>query len=277
MIRLRAFAKLNLALAVRGVRDDGFHEIDSLVQTIDLADRITVRLSCGKTHVVSDLIGLTGRDLAEVAAESILQAKGRSEGAMVEIVKGIPTGAGLGGGSADAAAVLIALDCLTDEPMEADALRDLAAGIGSDVPLFLEGGRCRMRGRGERVARQDSVEPVTYVLLIPPLHCDTRTVYKRWDALAEPSSEELVLGVNGLRMAALSAYPQLEAYDVSIRAVGGLYEGMSGSGATFFAAFSDPIEADGAAEALRREHPDARVERCSATMAGQEILEGGAT
>jgi len=185
MISVSAYAKLNLALVVKGRREDGFHEIDSYVQTIELADVLTVRLVEEGVRVVSDLVGLVGRDLTEVAAEAILEAKGCEQGAEITVRKGIPCGAGLGGGSSDAAATLNAIDALTAPRLASAELMDLAAQIGSDVPLFLQGGSVRMRGRGDITESCKVSSGRHYVVLVPPIHCNTAEVYRQWDAMAE--------------------------------------------------------------------------------------------
>jgi len=278
MIRWRAYAKINLALEVRGLRPDGFHEIESWVQTIDLADAIAVDVHEGAICVENDLDLRGGRDLAEVAAEAVLGAKGCALGAEIQIHKGIPAGAGLGGGSSDAAAVLHAVDHLTPPELSEKTLLTLAAGIGSDVPLFLTGGRLAMRGRGEQIDRSSNAASETYVLLLPPVSCDTRCVYQAWDELETTGSEPLVLGRNALRVPALAVYPELAKYDEAIQALGegfGLYAGMSGSGSAFYVACPSVEEADAVAGSLGQAFPEARVRRCAPTRVGHEMVEEG--
>ena len=282
MIRLRAFAKLNLSLAVRGLRPDGFHEIESWVQTIDLHDELTVRAlpsPRGSLAVDNDLEGISGRDLAEVAASAILEAKSGGQGASIAIRKGIPAGAGLGGGSSDAAAVLRALDHLLEPRLPSRRLREIAASIGSDVPLFLHGGSLTIRGRGEQIEWRNASPAKAFVLVTPPVHCDTRLVYQAWDQrrgdeYAQAGS--LDLGRNDLQASALEAYPDLKPYDEVVRNVAqerGAMCGMSGSGSTLFVALAHWREAEEMMEAFERVLPDAIVRCCEPTMQGYEFAD----
>jgi len=271
-MRLLAFAKLNVTLDVRERRDDGYHEIDSLVQTIDLADRITVSRCERGVSVDNDLVGLRGRDLTEVAAERLLAAKGGG-GLRVIVEKRIPAGAGLGGGSSDAAAVLAAGDRLIPPRLPERALLEIAAEIGSDVPLFLLGGRVRITGRGEIVTRAGAASRERFVVLVPLIHCDTAEVYRRFSA-GERSEGRRPPGENALLVPALAAYPALARYHEAIGTLGADRAGMSGSGSSFFAAFRDVSASAVAAERLRERFPEAQVFVCAATDAGQQIIEG---
>jgi 4-diphosphocytidyl-2-C-methyl-D-erythritol kinase len=274
VIRLLAFAKLNLTLAVRGRRPDGYHEIDSLVQTVDLADRVSVARTEGGIRVESDLVGLRGRDLAEVAAERILRAKEANCGLSIEIEKGIPAGAGLGGGSSDAAAVLAAADRLVPPALLGGELARVASEVGSDVPLFLRGGLLRVTGRGEKVARAGDPSRERFVLLVPPIRCDTGEVYARFSASSRIG--RAVSWGNDLLEPALSVYPALVRYRDAIEGTGAERVGMSGSGSSFFAAFRDRLRAENAATSLRSGFPKASVFVCGGTAEGHKIIEGEA-
>ncbi len=179
---LFAHAKLNLFLAVKGVRGDGYHELDMVNCEAGLADRLTFeeRETSGIEICCSDpSIPLDERNLVWQAAELLL---GRSPepGLFIRIDKSIPVGAGLGGGSSDAAATLKAVD-LIRKCGRSGALRELAVRIGSDVPYSLSGGLCRCRGRGEIVepiARESQAEPWLWGLLIlPPISVSTGEAY----------------------------------------------------------------------------------------------------
>ena len=271
-MQVLAFAKINLTLDVRRRRADGYHEIDSLVQTIDLADRITVS-RCGRgVFVDNDLVGLRGRDLAEVAAERLLAAKGVDGGLRVRVEKRIPAGAGLGGGSSDAAAVLAAGDRLIPPRLSQRVLLAVASEIGSDVPLFLLGGRVRMTGRGEIVTRAGAALRERFVVLVPPIHCETAEVYRRFSAVQRREGRRSA-GENALLAPALAAYPTLARYHEAIGIPGAERAGMSGSGSSFFAAFQDASASAVAAERLRERFPEARVFVCSSTTAGHRIIE----
>jgi len=273
---LLAYAKLNLSLRVLARRPDGYHEIDSIVQTIDLADCIRVRVAKGDAlDVANDLEGLEGPDLAYRAAAALLAAKKTTCKVDIEIHKHIPVGAGLGGGSSDAAAVLQHLDPALPPRLSADELHAVAARIGSDVPLFLAGGCLRLRGRGERLDPCSEPRTETFVILVPPIHCSTAAVYGAWRAEAAPSDAASTLGANDLLPPALATHPGLLPYHQAISSSGGAFAGMSGSGSAFYAAFMDPAGAEKAAQALRGLLPQARVLVCRPTASGSRRIDPG--
>ena len=272
-----AYAKLNLALRVLGLREDGYHEIISEVQTIDLADRLTIESVPEGICVESDL-ALHGGNLVEEAARVLFRKKRCSRGVRIRVEKRIPVGAGLGGGSSDAAAILTVLDRATPPKLAFDTLREVAAGIGSDVPLFLHGGRVRITGRGEGVETLPGPSTEHFVVLVPPVHCATAEIYARWDELAA-ASNRLPKGVphrgeNDLLEPALDAQPMLVSYDAAMRSLGAIYHGMSGSGSSFYAVFADRATAERAQDVLKQRFEDADVFVCHPTDVGQRIEEG---
>jgi 4-diphosphocytidyl-2-C-methyl-D-erythritol kinase len=271
-----AFAKLNLFLAVHGRREDGFHEIESVVQTIDLADRIEVSVRPGTGIVVKNtLADIEGLDLAERAAAAWLAVRGVSLHVQIRIQKGIPAGAGLGGGSSDAAAVLQSLDRLVPPCLADEDLKGLAAGIGSDVTLFLVGGCVRVTGRGEIVERFPGTRRERFVVVVPPVRCPTADVYGAWAARGTPrSAAAFAFGSNDLLASALAMRPQLRRVEEAVAHGGGLYSGMSGSGSSFYVAFSSEDRAAACARELRAALPDCAVFDCAPTSAGMALLEG---
>jgi len=271
-LELYAFAKINLALRVVARRDDGYHEIESLVQTVDLADRITVQPGVG-IRVENDLAEIEGEDLAERAARSILAAKGGGDGVRITVMKGIPAGAGLGGGSSDAAAVISAIDRLFPPRLAYEELLAVAGRVGSDVPLFLRGGLLRVRGRGEIVSPAGPPRSEWFLLLVPPIGCRTSDVYRGWSP-PESAARGLKLGVNDLLSPALAIYPELMRYHQGISQIGALFSGMSGSGSAFYAAFPDRGTAEAAAEGLRDGFPEASIFICRPTAEGFRVAWG---
>jgi 4-diphosphocytidyl-2-C-methyl-D-erythritol kinase len=215
-----ARAKLTLSLRVTGVRADGYHLLDAEMVTIDLADRLEFSEGDGLT-----VTGLgAGAAVPTGSANLVLRALdavGRR--AAVRLEKRIPTGGGLGGGSADAAAVLRWARC-TDV--------GIAVGLGADVPFCVAGGRARVRGVGEVVDPLpfDEVEGRSYTLLIPPLHVSTVAVYQAWDRLGGPA------GVHGndLEPAALAVAPDLARWRDRLGQATGETPRLAGSGATWF-------------------------------------------
>lgn len=273
-LEMLAYAKLNISLRVHSRRADGYHEIDSRVQTVDLSDRVSVTRQRSGIVVENDLPGLVGSDIAQEAAEGVLAAKRASGGARIRIRKGIPAGAGLGGGSSDAAAVLWAVDQLTPPRLQAERLHELALDIGSDVPLFLVGGQIRVTGRGEFVERLGASREEHFVLLVPPVHCETRTVYRACRPIGAGERPEK-LGANDLLEPAISTYPDLVEYRDAILQFDASYTGMSGSGSTFYAAFAERQGACDAKAELDARFPQARSFVCASTDAGHRLFRGG--
>ena len=270
--RIEAYAKLNVALRVIRRRDDGFHEIDSLVQTIDLCDEIRIERAEHPLEV-RNTAAIEGRDLAEVAARRLLAAKGTDPSFRILIEKRIPIGAGLGGGSSDAATVLNVLDVMTPPSIGPNALREIAAEIGSDVSLFLEGGLQRIRGRGEWTGPVASDREEHYVVIVPPVHCATGPVYAAWKPAERNASASLVRGENDLLTAAISLYPELAPYRDAAQALSAAYWGMSGSGSSFYAAFKEGSAALAAATYVAELLPSARVFTCRAVDSGHRVIE----
>jgi 4-diphosphocytidyl-2-C-methyl-D-erythritol kinase len=270
-----AYAKLNLSLRVLGLRADGYHEIVSEVQTIDLADRLTVDLVAEGVRVESDL-ALQGEDIVERAAAALLHRKRCDQGVHIHVEKGVPVGAGLGGGSSDAAAVLAVLDRLTPPELPFEALCEVGAGIGCDVPLFLHGGRVRMTGRGEHVKRLPEPSPKHFVVLVPPVHCATGPVYSRWDAIASVPCEKQITprkrGENDLLRPALDVHPALVPYHDGMQSLGAGYCGMSGSGSSFYAVFDERATAEQARASLKERFDSADTFVCRPTSAGHRVL-----
>jgi len=276
-IRCEAYAKLNLSLRVLSRREDGFHEIHSLVQTIDLFDRIEVddKEREGRIVVENDRVP-EGEDIMERAADVLLRTKGVCRGVRIRVEKTIPLGAGLGGGSSDAAAVLRAIDALIPPSLPPSALLGVAAEVGSDVPLFLAGGLIHVRGRGERLEKAPAKRNECYVVLVPPIQCSTAAVYRRWcpnQPTVAGKSGEAKPGENDLLRPALELYPELIPFRAGVERLHARYWGMSGSGASFFAAYPSREEADQAGSRLRTEFANAHVFVCSPTDVGHRVME----
>lgn len=274
MMKLQAYAKLNLSLRVVGRRTDGFHDIDSIIQTIDLADAIMVKSANRGVTVINDLKLPPDVDLAARAARLLLGKKRSPQGVQIKVEKRIPVGAGLGGGSSDAAAVLWAVDRLIPPPLPTDCLVRLAARLGADVPLFLTGGLVRVTGKGERIAPLHPLRKERFLLLVPPVHCATAAVYAHLDRIVSTHGNSTTappLGCNDLEAAALDLYPALGPYREAIASLDAEYFGMSGSGSTFYAAFSDLKTATVAREHLVASFPEAKTHLCAATDSGYHV------
>lgn len=179
--RVEAHAKVNLGLAVLGRRTDGYHEIDTILQTVSLSDSLVIRRSATRgSRAALEVTGLPvptdGRNLA-VRAASALEDETGCPGVTIALEKRIPVGAGLGGGSADAAAVLVGMNALLELGLSDPELERIALRIGSDVPFLVQGGTARGRGRGERLERLPAFTGAWFVLATPPFEVSAREAY----------------------------------------------------------------------------------------------------
>jgi 4-diphosphocytidyl-2-C-methyl-D-erythritol kinase len=210
-------AKLTLSLRITGVREDGYHLIDAEMVSLDLVDLLS--FGAGDALVVVE----AGSGLPVAVGEDnlvrrALVAAGRT--AHVRLVKRIPAGAGLGGGSSDAAAVLRWAGVPDVE---------VAVALGADVPFCLHGGRARVRGIGE-VVEPLPFEERTFTLLTPPFGCSTVAVYRAWDELGGPTAD----GPNDLEPAALRVEPRLAEWRDRLGDATGRTPQLAGSGSTWF-------------------------------------------
>jgi 4-diphosphocytidyl-2-C-methyl-D-erythritol kinase len=229
---LVAPAKLTFTLRVIGVRADGYHLIDAEMATLDLADELTVDRGRSGLEVTGPYAEGVPVDGTNLVARALRRA---GVTAWVRVEKRIPHGGGLGGGSADAAAVLRWAG-VTDVA--------IAAELGADVPFCLVGGRARVRGIGELVEPL-SFEPRVVTLVVPPLAVSTPAVYRAWDELGGPAGE----AGNDLEPAAIVVEPRLGAWRDRIGAATGERPVLAGSGAAWFV----PGERDDALAPLRSE------------------------
>ncbi|WP_051670849.1 4-(cytidine 5'-diphospho)-2-C-methyl-D-erythritol kinase [Bryobacter aggregatus] len=271
-----AFAKINLGLKVVHKRDDGFHEIATLFQSISLSDDLTIEAALAPTTNISVCcdVPIPGREednLAYRAALLVLEQFGLRAQISIHIAKRIPMGGGLGGGSTDAAAVLLALPALLGVHGDLSAA---AAALGSDVPFFLQGGTCEASGRGEILTALPDPPPSYGVLIAPGLHVSTPDAYR---SLQRPRADELTQGQrdaimvrfralvrsvhlsqppavwasdceNDFEPVAFTQHAQLEKLLEAISATGAQPARMSGSGSTLFGLYAT-AEAAAAAEA----------------------------
>ncbi|WP_420620734.1 4-(cytidine 5'-diphospho)-2-C-methyl-D-erythritol kinase [Candidatus Poriferisocius sp.] len=213
MTTVSAPAKLTLSLSITGVRADGYHLIDAEMVSLDLAD--TLKIESGHGVVVE---GTGEVDPDDNLITQALALVGRT--ARVTVAKRIPPGAGLGGGSADAAAIL---------RWAGYADTQGAAQLGADVPFCLVGGRARVQGIGELIEPLEHV-PRTLTLLIPPFGCSTPAVYRRWDEMGGPKGSN----GNDLEPAALEVEPRLDQYRRALEQATGQTARLAGSGSSWF-------------------------------------------
>lgn len=282
-VSVNGHAKINATLDVLGVRQDGYHELRSLVVPVELCDTVSVsRSGCSSfdvdVHVRGDgvdigRIGPPGKNLAVRAARIFASGFPVTGRFSISIAKRIPLGGGLGGGSADAAAVFLAMNALCGNPFSMDRLLQMGAAAGSDVPAMLCGKPVVMEGRGERVTPYAGYVPECHVLLANPnVHVSTPEVFSAWDRMSgsrltnEKNCCRIISSRNcGCTLADFSAvlsngleetvcllHPEVAEVIGRLREAGAKAVSMSGSGATVFALAESPAEAAAYAESLPR-------------------------
>ena len=236
-ILIDAPAKLTLSLRITGVREDGFHLIDAEMVTLDLADTLTITPGGNGISVDGPFGDGVATDSSNLVSRA-LSLTGRN--AHVHITKNIPSGGGLGGGSADAAAVLKWAG-FTD--LEA------ASRLGADIPFCMIGGRARVQGIGEVI---DILPPMhrEITLVVPPFGVSTPAVYRAWDELAK-AKENTIGNINDLQQAALKVEPRLADWHARITKATGQEPVLAGSGSTWWL--------DGAFLELAKDLPKATV------------------
>jgi 4-diphosphocytidyl-2-C-methyl-D-erythritol kinase len=267
--RLKAFAKLNLGLRVLFRRPDGYHELRTVFQTISLADDLTVEVERarstqidieGAPHIPDNLIGK--------AARLVLDALRMQARVRFTLRKKIPAGAGLGGGSTDAAAVLLALPVLAGKNLAAEQLHSIATQLGSDVPFFLHGGTALGLGRGEELYPLPD-RPATRALLVAPgIHSSTVEAYRDLSPrlTSIPLQNKLVsfqqevwhatgaVVENDFEEVVFARHPELRRVKERIRRLGARPVAMTGSGSAIFGVFEDRDRLKRAQAAFTREN-----------------------
>ena len=258
MISGTAFAKINFGLRVGSRRPDGFHPVDGIFQSVNLADRLTLT---GAEH---DTIGTSGgasvlegrNNLAFKAVAAVREHAGSSRPVAVTLDKSIPHASGLGGGSADAAIALVIAGLFFD--VQPDVLANIAPQLGSDVPFCLQGGTARVAGRGEAVVRMDPLEGFSLGLVVPPVDVSTPEVFAAWDDLNEPEGLRSPASglppslrgegelVNDLYPASIAVAPAVDDWRQELESRWGRLVMLSGSGPSLFGFFLDGDEAEDA-------------------------------
>lgn len=262
MLKFASPAKINLVLEILGKREDGFHELRSLIQTIDLYDTLYFEISDKVSFECTELSLRTSDNLVLKAIKLVREATGCSKGVKVRLEKHIPWGAGLGGGSSNAATTLLALNKLWGLGLSLPKLTTLAAKLGSDVPFFLHGGLALVEGTGEKVTPLGIPQPRWLVLLVPAfarepaktkrLFSLLRTEHFTHGEFIEVALESWQkqrqispsLLFNAFDAIAFEAFPGLEKYWTRLQKSGLRNIHLVGSGPTLFA----PAESDNEAQ-----------------------------
>ena len=275
-LRLRSLAKINLDLRVLNKRPDGYHELRTIFQTISLADTLDVHYQPGRTQIdIKSNLNIAD-NLIVRAADSVMKATRRTGRLGFVLQKRIPLGGGLGGGSSNAAAVLLTLPLLLGKPLPIEKLMELAAGLGSDVPFFLLGGTAVGLGRGTELYPLPDAPTRPALLIAPGIHVSTKEAYAQlgreltsdsparaidsfqssaW-RIADCSSEE---GVNDFERVVFRMHPQLKSIKGKLLKLGARPALMSGSGSSLFGIFPSRQLRDRAAESCKKEFTESKV------------------
>ena len=273
-IREKAYAKLNISLDVTERRADGFHDMCMVMQTVSICDELELRpTDTGRVQVKSNFSFIPGdeRNLAAKAALGFFEAVGKQgQGVLITLQKAIPVGAGMAGGSADAAAVLRALNRLYGAPLTADALETLAARVGSDVPFCVRGGTALATGRGEKLETLPSLPACKFVVCKPDFSISTPELFRKLDQTGlrcHPDTAGILAALRDgeLEPVARRMYNVFEEVDDrrlrtvrEIKSVlldcGALGAIMTGTGSAVFGVFRPDADCSAAVAALRAEH-----------------------
>ena len=280
-IREKAYAKLNISLDVTERRADGFHNMCMVMQTVSICDELELQpTDTGRVQVKSNFSFIPGdeRNLAAKAALGFFEAVGKQgQGLLITLQKSIPVGAGMAGGSADAAAVLRALNRLYGAPLTADALETLAARVGSDVPFCVRGGTALATGRGEKLEALPSLPACKFVVCKPDFSISTPELFRKLDQTGlrcHPDTAGILAALRDgeLEPVARRMYNVFEEVDDrrlrtvrEIKSVlldcGALGAIMTGTGSAVFGVFRPDADCSAAVAALRAEHGFCREAR----------------
>ncbi|MGC8738304.1 MAG: 4-(cytidine 5'-diphospho)-2-C-methyl-D-erythritol kinase [Candidatus Hydrogenedens sp.] len=256
LMKVRTNAKINLYLDVIGKYPDGFHKIESIFQTVTLSDTLTFfEMPRGVCVTTNDtLLPTDDRNIVYKTVEKVKDITGIEKGIHVHIQKHIPICAGLGGGSANSAGTLYAVNKLWNLGLSESNLMDIAKGLGSDVPYFFKGGTQSVTGKGENINALIPISDIWVVLIHPPLSLSTAKVYQHPALSIRPSHvvaikysirfRKVIYALrkrnwkkviyNRLELPAFCIYPELYELKLKIKKMGFPYVGMTGSGSTFF-------------------------------------------
>ncbi len=264
-LTLFSCAKINLGIEVLGKRPDGYHEIRTLFQSVDFADRLEFQISREKGIVLrgdDPAVPWDETNLVFRAASLLMETFPDAPGVEINVFKNVPPGRGLGGGSSNAAITLYALNELWGLGLAKHELRARAARLGADVPYFLEGGLCLGEGRGDILSSLHELPPLSCVLVIPAFPVSTAEIYARvplTSARKDSKMSEFLARrefgrlENELEQTILSLYPRLQAIKAFFLEREAVLTLVSGSGSAVFGLFEDRAEAAGAASEWKGE------------------------
>lgn len=264
----KAFAKINLSLDVLGKLDNGYHEVQMVMQTVSVFDLVTVSKLRSGIELSTNLpyLPIDCNNIAYRAAEEFFEYTGIKAGVRIDISKRIPVGAGLAGGSSNASAVLKAMNKLFDAGLSLKELCKIGIKLGADVPYCILGGTRLAEGIGEKLSPLPKLPKCSILLVKPSFSISTKTVYEKIDSYTDykrPETHKLIAGLrssdikmitaamgNVLEEVSLSEHPILEKVKEELLTLGAIHAQMSGSGPTVFGIFTNMEDARNAKKEL---------------------------
>ena len=278
-MKIKAYAKINIALDVVGKREDGYHLLRMIMQTIDLYDTIEIEkidsginLICNKHYVPTD-----ERNLAYKAAKLFKETYSIDKGVNINLDKNIPVSAGLAGGSTDAAGVLKLMNKIFDVNADDDELKALGLKLGADVPYCINGGTALCEGVGEQITQLKEFKDKILVLIKPPFGVSTKEVYRNFDlsrVIFHPRIEELIEKMknddiyfvannmrNLLENVTLRKHRVISNIKEEVKLNGSIGTMMSGSGPTVFAFFDEMLKAQMCYDNMKKKYKDVFITR----------------
>ncbi len=278
-MKIKAYAKINMSLDVVGKREDGYHLLEMIMQTIDLYDVVEVKkiksgikLECNKYYVPTD-----EKNIAYKAALLFKEKYNINEGVYINIIKNIPVCAGLAGGSTDAAAVLKIMNTIFNINAGDEELGEIAVKLGADVPYCINGGTALCEGIGERITQLKSFKDKILVLIKPNFGISTKEVYKEFNmnkVFLHPETKNLIKAIenddiyfvannmkNLLENVTIRKNRTITYIKEDAKKMGCIGTMMSGSGPTVFAFFEDMLKAQRCYEYMKKKHTDVFITR----------------
>lgn len=283
-VTVLAPAKLNLSLDVVGTLPNGYHDLDMVMQTIDLYEKIILKTSRDlRLSLPGSFVPANDKNTAVKAALAFFDYTGLLAGVDINVYKRVPVRAGMAGGSADAAGVLVGLNELYGAKLSMSELCAIGAGIGADVPFALLGGTCRVRGVGDLMKALPPCPDCRFVVVMPSVGVSTPEAFARYDTMGSPvhpdcEAQEQAIRKNDLAAVCAAAGNALEHCSGAVetpticeilRANGAITAQMTGSGAAVFGIFADESQARAAAAVLRKGYKQVYV--CRPTTGGPRV------
>ena len=278
-MKIKAYAKINIALDVVGKREDGYHLLRMIMQTVDLyaVIKITksdcnIKLKCNKPYVPTD-----ERNLAYKAAKLFKETYNIKDGVLIDLTKNIPVSAGMAGGSTDAAGVLKLMNRLFNVNASDEELRTLGLKLGADVPYCISGGTALCEGIGEKITQLKPFKDKILVIVKPPFGVSTKDVYKAFDLskiVFHPRTDDIIKAMenddidfvannmkNLLENVTLRKHRVILNIKEAMKSYGSLGTMMSGSGPTVFAFFDDMLKAQECYDEMKKKYKDVFISR----------------